>query len=380
MSEYKFAATCLFGLEGFLGEEIDSLGYKRTETIDGRVFFEGDETAIARANINLRTAERLFLIVREFDVTDFDTLFEQTKRAEWEEYLPENAVFPVTGHSIKSKLFSVPDCQKIVKKAISTRLGSYYKKNWLEETGDRYKIEFFILKDHAYIMIDCSGDSLHKRGYRPESTTAPLRETLAAAMVKISRPRENVLFWDPMCGSATIAIEAALIMTNTAPGLHRHFDAEKFGFVDKKVWNNAFEEAKNAVVETQFEAYASDIDENAVQIAKQCVKNAGMEKYIKVFRQDALKIETGGRRGTVVCNPPYGERLVSLKEAERLYINMGRHFATLDNWQIYVLTNNENFEKLFNRKADKKRKLYNGMIPCIYYQFYKKQEQKGKRQ
>ncbi len=375
---YKFAATCLFGLEGLLGEEIDNLGYKRLDTIDGRVFFEGDDTAVARANINLRTAERLFLIVTEFDVYDFDSLYENTKQADWGYYLPVDAVFPVTGHSIKSKLFSVPDCQKIIKKAISTKLGEKYKKRWLEESGDRYKIEFFILKDHAYIMLDCSGDSLHKRGYRPESTTAPLRETLAAAMVKISRPRENVLFWDPMCGSATIPIEAALIMTNTAPGLNRHFDAEKFIFLDSKVWSEAFEEARNAIVDTQFEAYASDIDENAVEIAKQCVKKAGMDKVIKVFRQDALKITTEGRRGTIVCNPPYGERLVTLKEAEKLYTNMGKHFATLENWQIYVLTNNEYFEKLFNRKADKKRKLYNGMIPCIYYQFFKRVDRKEK--
>ena len=373
----KYTATCLFGLEGLLGREIDALGYKRCETIDGRVTFEGDESAAPRANINLRFAERVYINMGTFPCTTFDALFEGARSLPWEEFISKDDAFPVSGHCIKSKLFSVPDCQKIVKKAVARRLGGKYGLEKLPETQTVYKIEFFIFKDSASLMIDTSGTALHKRGYRPQSVPAPLRETLAAALVKLSRPREEVLLHDPFCGSATIPIEAAMMMTNTAPGLSRSFAAEAFAFLPESVWTAAREEAAALrKSDTSFEAYASDIAPDAVKNARLCAKNAGMAKYIRIYEADALSIATGGRRGTIVCNPPYGERLGTIKEAEALYRQMGRHFATLDAWQIYVLTSHEGFEKLYGRKADKVRKLYNGMLPCYFYQFFKKQNPK----
>ena len=368
-------ATCLFGLERLLGEEIDALGYKRIHTIDGRVIFEGDETAIARCNLWLRTAEHVFVLIGNFRATSFEELFEGTKALPWQDFIPKDGEFPVKGHSIKSGLFSIPNCQRIIKKAVATKLSSVYKTDWLIENGAKYQIEFFILKDEVSLMIDTSGVPLHKRGYRPQNMPAPLRETLAAAMVKISRPREEVLLHDPFCGSATIPIEAAMLMTNTAPGSFRTFAAESFSWLPRSIWKEAREEAKTAVrTDCNFEAYASDIDPEAVEVAKACVKKAGMEKYITVFVADALDISTGDRRGTIVCNPPYGERLGSIDDAEILYRKIGKHFSTLGSWQIYILTSHESLERLYGRRADKVRKLYNGMLPCYYYQFFKKQK------
>ena len=368
-------ATCLFGLERLLGEEIDALGYKRIQTIDGRVIFEGDEIAIARCNLWLRTAEHVFVLVGNFRATSFEELFEGTKVLPWQDFIPKDGEFPVKGHSIKSALFSIPNCQKIIKKSIATKLSSVYNTSWLIENGAKHQVEFFILKDEVSLMIDTSGTPLHKRGYRPQNIAAPLRETLAAAMVKISRPREDVLLHDPFCGSATIPIEAALLMTNTAPGLFRTFAAESFSWIPRSVWKEAREQARAAVLtDTAFEAYASDIDPETLEIAKACVKKAGMEKYVKVFQCNALDIETGDRRGTVVCNPPYGERLGTIDEAEELYRKMGKHFSSLGAWQIYILTSHESFERLYGRRADKVRKFYNGMLPCYYYQFFKKQK------
>ena len=371
----KLVATCLFGLEHILGEEIDALGYKRISTIDGRITFEGDITAIARCNLWLRTAERVFILVGGFRATTFTELFDGTKALPWQDLIPKNGEFPVKGHSIKSTLFSIPDCQKIIKKAVATKLSESYKTPWLDETGEKYQIEFFILKDEASLMIDTSGLALHKRGYRPQSMPAPLRETLAAAMVKISRPREDVLLHDPFCGSGTIPIEAAMLMSNTAPGLNRSFAAEKFSWMPKSIWDSERDAARAAIkTDCAFEAYASDIDPEAVKNAELCVAKSGMGAYVKVFREDALKIETHDRRGTVVCNPPYGERLGTIREAETLYKQMGKNFQRLGAWQIYVLTSSESFERLYGRKADKVRKLYNGMLPCYFYQFFKKQK------
>ena len=307
-----------------------------------------------------------------FPAPTFDALFEGTKALPLEEFIGKDDAFPVKGHSVKSQLTSIPDCQKIVKKAASVRLGNVYRTDWMKETGTKYQIEFFILKDVATLMIDLSGTALHKRGYRPESAAAPLRETLAAALVKISRPREDVLFWDPMCGSGTIPTEAALFMTNTAPGLYRGFAGEMYPFIGSKTWSDAREEARSLIRQTGFEAYASDIDGDCVELAQKTVRNAGMDGVVKVFRRNALEITSEGRRGTIVCNPPYGERLLDIKEAEKLYAAMGRHFKTLEPWQIYIITSNESFERLYGRRADAKRKLYNGMIPCTYYQFFKK--------
>ena len=278
----------------------------------------------------------------------------------------------MSGHAVKSTLFSVPDCQRIVKKAICTRLGAAYGLTQLPETGTRYKVEFFLFKDRAALMIDLSGTPLHKRGYRPETVDAPIRETLAAAMVRLARPREDVLLWDPFCGSGTIAIEAAMQMKHTAPGLRRTFAAESYPLFPKESWISARESAEAAIIrDTAFEAYATDLDPKCVEIASAAAERAGVRDRINVFEMDALDIDTMGRRGTIVTNPPYGDRLLTLEQAEELYRAMGDAFRRLDRWQIYVITQNERFPELYGRRADKIRKLYNGMIPCYYYQFFK---------
>lgn len=369
----EYVATCLFGLESLLGEEIDALGYKRLETMDGRVTFEGDESAVARCNIGLRFAERLYIKVGEFEALTFDDLFEGTKALEWEKWIGKSDEFPVKGHSIKSALFSIPDCQKIIKRAVVSRLTKAYGISWFEETGIKYQIDFFIFKNRATLMIDTSGVPLHKRGYRPKSVEAPIRETLACALAKLARPRENVLFWDPFCGSGTIAIEATMMMLNRAPGLGRAFISQIYPQFSKQIWIDAREEARSKIItDSAFEAYASDIDPECVKIAAESAKHAGVYQNMKIFQQDALTIKTEGRRGTVVCNPPYGERLMTLREAEQLYRKMGEHFKTLDSWQIYVITNHEQFSRFYGRKPDKVRKLSNGNIPCYFYQFFKK--------
>lgn len=372
--ELTYTATCLFGLEGLLGEEIDALGGKRTDGIDGRITFTGDENSCAEFSVNLRYAERLYLNLGSFDATTFTELFDGVKALPWENYISRNDEFPVSGHSIKSKLFSVPDCQKIIKKAVAVRLGEKYGLTSLPETGTRYRIEFFLFKDKATLMIDLSGMPLHKRGYRPETVTAPIRETLAAAMVKLARPRENVLLWDPFCGSGTIAIEAAMLMKNIAPGIARHFAAENYPIFPASSWKNAFEKAHDSIKQTEFEAYASDIDDSCVEIAKASAERAGVADRLNIFTMDALDIDTLGRRGTIVTNPPYGERLLNKEEAEELYRAMGQAFLRLDRWQIYVITQHEDFCRLYGRRADKIRKLYNGMIPCYYYQFFKNRD------
>ena len=372
MEKIQLVATCLFGLERLLGEEIDALGYKRIDTMDGRVTFEGELSAIARANINLRFAERVFIKLGDFSCESFEALFEGTRALEWEKYIGINDAFPVKGHAIKSKLFSLPDCQSIVKKAVVNRLSDKYGVSWFEESGVKYQIEFFIFKDVATLMIDTSGVALHKRGYRPVSGEAPIRETLAAAIAKLSRPRTDVLLWDPFCGSGTIAIEGAMILANIAPGVNRNFAAEKFAVLDAKMFEVAREEAMDLErLDADFEIFGSDIDAEVLKIARENAERAGVGEKIKFFEMDARRIEKLDRRATIVCNPPYGERLMEQKEAEQLYRDMGRAFSKLEPWQIYVITSSESFERLYGRRADKVRKLYNGMIPCNFYQYFK---------
>jgi len=372
VAKFELVATCLFGLEKLLGAEIDALGLKRLETMDGRVSFEGDEIDIARANINLRTAERVYIKLGAFSAQSFDDLFEGTKALPWENFIGAKDSFPVKGHSIKSTLISIPDCQKIVKKAIVNRLGRKYGINWFEETGIKYQVVFFIFKDIASLMIDTSGVSLHKRGYRPVAGDAPLRETLAAAMVMTARLRPDVMLWDPFCGSGTIAIEAAMMMTGKAPGLGRDFSGEQFDLLPSNIWKEARNEAAEIVpIEPDYEARASDIDGTVLKLAVANIRRAGVEKNIKVFNVDARKIQKPDRKGTIICNPPYGERMLEISEAEQLYREIGKTFSFFDPWQIYILSASENFERLYGRRADKVRKLYNGMIPCNLYQFFK---------
>ena len=367
----QLVATCLFGLEHLLGEEIDALGYERISTIDGRVTFLGDEEAVALSNVFLRYAERVLIKVGSFEATTFTELFDGTYSLPWDSFIGKLDAFPVKGHSIKSDLHSIPDCQAIIKKAIVKKLSSVYGLSIFPEEGVKYQIEFFILNNEATLMIDTSGVPLHKRGYRRESNGAPIRETLAAAIAKTSRPREEVLLWDPMCGSGTIAIEAAMLMNNIAPGKKRSFAAETFPFIKKSLWTNAREEAVENEIKSGFEVFASDIDPAAVELTKKNAALAGVSGTVTAFVENALNIEAPGRRATIVTNPPYGERLMDIKEAEDLYRRMGRHFKTLEPWQAYIITSHRGFEALYGRKADKIRKLYNGMIPCYLYQFFK---------
>lgn len=374
---YTYVATCMFGLEKLLGEEIDALGLNRTYTMDGRVFFSGNEFDCARANINLRVAERVFVLAgAPCSAKTFDELFEGCKAIEWENFITPNDSFPVSGHSIKSVLTSIPNCQKILKKAIAVRLGEKYGINRLPEDGELCKIEFFIFKDMAYLMIDTSGTALHKRGYRPVANAAPLRETLAAAMALTARIKPDIFLWDPFCGSGTIAIEGALIATQRAPGLHRSFSGEKLSFIPAKSWRDAREEAISRIVtDSTYRGYGSDINPECIETAISNADRAGVGKHIKFFVADAQKIAKPefDCRGTLICNPPYGERMMSMRDAEELYRNIGKCFAQMSPWQIYVLTSCEYFEKLYGRKADRVRKLYNGTIPSFLYQFYKPQ-------
>ena len=367
----QLVATCLFGLEHLLGEEIEKLGYERVSTINGRVTFIGDEEAVALANVFLRYAERVYIKLGSFRATSFEELFEGTRALPWSEFIGRNDAFPVKGHSIKSQLFSIPDCQAIIKKAIVRSMSEVYGISYFPEEGVKYQVEFFILNDEATLMIDTSGEPLHKRGYRREANAAPIRETLAAAIVATSRPREEVLMWDPMCGSGTIAIEAAMQMRNIAPGMRRNFSAEKFPYIPHTLWRNAKEEALEGITDSQFEVYASDIDEECVKLTKDNAYRAGVLNSIKVFRQDARRISAPGRRGTIVTNPPYGERIGTIEEVERLYRDIGVHFRSLAPWQVYVITSHDGFERLYGKRADKVKKLYNGMLPCYLYQFFK---------
>jgi len=375
----ELIATCLFGLEGLLGEEIDSLGYKRIETIDGRVTFEVPEEGVARCNIHLRTAERLFIKIGSFKAYTFNDLFEGTKALPWHEYIGREDMFPVKGHSIRSKLFSIPDCQKIIKKAVVNSLSEKYKIRIFSETGVKYQIEFFILNDVVTLMIDTSGVGLHKRGYRAQSLAAPLRETLACAMVKLSRMRDNVIICDPLCGSGTIAIEAAMLACNIAPGINRSFVSETFPLLNKKVWIDAREEAKSEICEPITKIFGSDIDASAIELARENAKKAGVSNYVDFNVSDARKFVSPitDARGTLVTNPPYGERLGDLSQARELYKSLGTCFEkNIPSWQMYIITSDELFERYFGRRSDKKRVLYNGMIKCNLYQFFKPRKSK----
>lgn len=365
-------AVCLFGLEHLLCEEIKALGYDIVDTMDGRVTYLGDEEAVALSNVFLRFAERVYISLGTFEAQTFDQLFEGTASLPWEAFIGKNDQFPVKGHCVKSALSSVPACQSIVKKAIAKRLGQQYGLLRLPEDSQAlYQVVFFLFKDKVSLLLDTSGEPLYKRGYRTETGEAPLRETLAAALASMSRPRENVLLWDPMCGSGTIAIEAAMQMKHIAPGKSRHFSAEKWEAIPRSVWQLAREEALDGEITTTFEAFASDIDPAAVALAMANARRAGVADVVRCFTRDCRTISAEGRRGTIVTNPPYGERLSTPEEVEKLYHDMGVHFRSLAPWQVYVITSHPDFQKFYGKRADKVRKLYNGMIPCFFYQYFK---------
>ena len=372
MNTYELIAPCHFGLESVLKREIYDLGYEITSVEDGKVTFEGDAEAICRANINLRTAERVLLKVGQFKAYTFTELFDQTKNLPWEELIPEDGKFWVTkANSVNSKLFSSSDIQSIVKKAIVERLKSKYKVGWFKEDGNSYPLRVTIIKDVVTIAIDTTGNSLHKRGYRPASGKAPISESLAAALIMLTPWKKDRILVDPFCGSGTFPIEAAMIAANIAPGLNREFTAEEWtNIIPKKEWYNAIEEANDAIdmnIETDIQGF--DIDEAVIRIARQNSVNAGVDKLIHFQQREVAKLSNAHKYGFVITNPPYGERLEEKEALPAIYGALGRQFKQLDSWSAYVITSYTDAEKYFGRKADKNRKIYNGMLKTYFYSF-----------
>lgn len=375
MENIEITVPTLLGMEAFAAKEIRRLGYETTAVEDGRITFSGDLEAVCRTNIQLRTGERALIKIGEFQALSFEELFEKTYSLDWERWIGKNSAFPVKGHCLKSKLASTRDAQAIIKKAIAKRLSQKYGIEWLPEDGNVYQIQFSIMKDKVTLMIDTSGEPLHKRGYRQKSNLAPLRETIAAAMVMMSYWKFEYPLCDPFCGSGTIPIEAAMFKRNIAPGINRSFAAQNFVQFEPQLWEKAREEAKSLERDIPLEIYAYDIDADTVSLAERNARIAGVEKYIKFKRTDAADFYTETPNGTIICNPPYGERLSDKKECEILYRKIGKTFSRLNNWSYYILTSHEGFEEIFGRRADKRRKLYNGMIKCNVYQYFGKKPQ-----
>lgn len=372
MNTFELIAPCHFGMESVLKREIYDLGYEITQVEDGRVTFEGDAEAICRANVFLRTAERVLLKVGGFHAETFDELFEAVKALPWEEILPVDAKFWVAkASSVKSKLFSPSDIQSIVKKAIVERLKQVYKVDWFEETGASYPIRIFLMKDEVTVGIDTSGDSLHKRGYRTMTSKAPITETLAAALILFTPWRADRILVDPFCGSGTFPIEAAMIAANIAPGMNRSFTAESWeNLVDPELWEEIREEAREQVnldVKTDIQGY--DIDGEVVKAARENAKRAGVEHLIHFQQRAVADLRHPKKYGFVITNPPYGERLEEKEALPALYTEIGQAFRQLDCWSEYLITSYEDTERYIGRKADKNRKIYNGMIKTYFYQF-----------
>lgn len=370
MEQFEMIIPTLFGLEAFVGRELKALGYPPTTVEDGRVTFLGDMRAVALANLWIRCGERVLIKIAEFEATTFDALFEQTKAAAWCDWIPKDAAFPVKGYSLKSTLASVRDCQAIIKKAVAGALSKKHGTDWLAETGPVYQIQFSILKNRVTLMIDTSGEGLHKRGYRRISNAAPLKETIAAAMVQLSHWKYEYPLADPFCGSGTLPIEAAMYKQNIAPGLSRSFAFENFVQMPGDLWAQCRAEADAAKKDVPLEIYAFDIDGAVLDIARTNAKIAGVDGKIQFSNRDAKDFFEPNPYGTLLSNPPYGERLSDRKSCEDLYKHMGKVFSRLDKWSCYIITSHEQFETLFGKKADKKRKLYNGMIKCNIYQYF----------
>lgn len=370
MAAIELIATATFGLEAVVAHELKQLGYTDLKVENGGVTFTADETDICRTNLWLRSADRVLVKLGSFEALSFEELFEKTKALPWPDWIPVNANFPVQGKSIKSKLFSVPDCQAIVKKAIVEKMKQKYKRQWFEEDGPRYTIQVALLKDIATLTLDTSGVGLHKRGYRKLSGDAPLKETLASAMVGLAHWFPDRLLMDPFCGTGTIPIEAALMGLNIAPGINREFAAEEWHRVPGHLWRQVREEAKaKQDTESQLKIIATDIDAEAISMARYHAKMAGVEKHIHFQQLPLSKVQTKQKYGYIICNPPYGERLSEAKEVEKLYSEMGSVFGAMDTWSASIITSYKGFEQVYGRRADKRRKLYNGRIECQYYQY-----------
>ena len=365
-----FAVPTLFGLEGLCADELRRLDLPEVRAENGRVLCGGTMADLPRLNLNLRTGERVLLVLGTFHAEDFDALYEKTRALPWERFIPREGQFPVKGHSLNSTLHSVPACQSIVKKAVAARLGEKYGLSTLPETGALYQIQFSIMKDTATLMLDTSGAGLHKRGYRAQGVAAPLRETLAAAMVMLSRYKGRDPLCDPFCGSGTIPIEAALIAKNRAPGLNRTFSAQKWTCVDKKLWLEAADEAMDKEFDGDYEIWGGDLDPQAVELARHNAQLAEVDDLVRFDVDDARTFHWGGIRGRVVTNPPYGERIMERREAEELYRAFGKAWAKFpEGWKLYLLSSHTEFERTFGKQADKKRKLYNGMLKCDLFMY-----------
>lgn len=369
MTNFEFSVPCLFGLEGIAGDELRRLGMENVRVENGRVLFSGDGRAMAKANVCLRTGERVLMVLADFPAKTFEELFQGVCRCNLEDYIPRDGCFPVKGHCLNSTLMSVPDCQAIIKKAASRRLGEKYGISWLPETGAKYQLQFSIMSDRVQLYLDTSGPGLHKRGYRANANEAPLRETLAAAMVMLTRYRGRDFVWDPFCGSGTIPIEAALIARNKAPGMYRRFNGESFPWVPASVWGEVRAEAKDKEFQGNYRILGTDNDPKCVSLAMANARKAGVENVAKFQDGDATKMSLPSDSGILICNPPYGQRMLEQKSAQQLYAALGRHLKYADGWKKYIITSEPEFEHYFGKRCDKKRKLYNGMIQCNYFMY-----------
>ncbi len=377
--KFELVVPTLFGLETIVSKELYRLGYDTKKKEDGRVVFDGDFDAICRTNLWLRCGERVLIKMGEFTAQTADELYEGVKSIPWERFIGKNDSFPVKGRTIRSTLNSDRNSQIMIKKAIADRLGEKYGITWLAETDTVYQVQFTIINNIATLMIDTSGEPLHKRGYREKSNIAPVRETIAAAMIMLSYWKFEEPLLDPFCGSGTIPIEAAMFKRNIAPGLLRTFDFMNFSQIDEKLLKDAITEAKDEVHrDVVLDITASDIDPSAVELTKSNAKKAGVSDYITVNHTDARKIAVTKEGGSIITNPPYGERLGDLDESKRLYRDIGRAFANFPKWSYYILTSHEEFEKEFRKTADRRRKIYNGMLRCWLYQYYGNKPDKKK--
>lgn len=372
MRTFDLLVPCHFGLEAVLKREIYDLGYEITKVEDGRVTFEGDEEAICRANIFLRTAERVMIQVGRFKATTFEELFQGIKNLPWEEYIPEDGKFWVKkASSINSKLFSPSDIQSIAKKAMVERMRQKYHKEWFKEDGAAYPVRIFLLKDEVTVALDTSGDSLHKRGYRTMTSKAPLTETLAASLIMLTPWRKDRILVDPFCGSGTFPIEAAMIAANVAPGMNRDFTAEEWtNLIDRKLWYECVKEAEDMIdttVKVDIQGY--DIDGDVIKAARENAKRAGVEHMIHFQQRAVADLSHPKKYGFIITNPPYGERLEDKADLPELYTQIGQAYQRLDSWSMFLITSYTETEKYIGRKADKNRKIYNGMLKTYFYQF-----------
>lgn len=371
MGKFTLVATATFGLESIVANELKFLGFENIQTENGRVIFTGNEIDICIANIHLRCADRVFILLKEFKALTFEELFQGVKSISWEKYLTQDACFPIyDAKSVKSKLFSLSDIQSISKKAIVERLKEHYEASWFSEEGAKYPILVSILKDRVSVLMDTSGVGLHKRGYRQRANDAPIKETLAAGLLLVSRWNKKIPLIDPLCGSGTIPIEAAMIGANIAPGLSRSFISQNWSFIDSNLWKSVKKEAFESIdYDANLNIKGYDLDENVINLARENAENAGVEEFVSFDVKDAALLNSEDKYGYILSNPPYGERLGEEKEVQRLYQKMGKSFQKLDTWGYYIITSMENFEEFFGKKATKNRKLYNGKLKCYFYQY-----------